>query len=450
MNNPLIPLTSCNYIPRRIAMLSVHTSPMASLGGKKTGGMNVYVREIACALGRRGIKVDVFTRENSPNTVGAIVPMSENARLIYLPAGPAEVLDPDAIYPYANDFRDALLNFAQVNGLHYDIIYSHYWLSGVVAHQLKHIWNVPFVQMFHTLGQMKTRIDTPHPSATASAARTTQVVLGGNQRVMMETEIINQADRLIAATPAERMQMLWLYRADRRRIETVSPGVDLCRFYPMDKQVAREKVGLNDGEKMLLFVGRIEPLKGVDTICEALELLKAESPQILSGVRMAIIGGDPADMSNHEMQRIRAKCAELCLQDTIQFLGAKDQDTLPFYYNAADALIMPSDYESFGMVALEAMACGTPVIASQVGGLAFLVRDGETGYLVPVREPEALATSIWNILSDSNRRDQMGIAAAQVAEQYSWGRIVDQLLTVFSELLVQVRPIPCVTCMCGQ
>ncbi|MBI5930985.1 MAG: glycosyltransferase [Chloroflexi bacterium] len=446
MNNPLIPLTNCNYIPRRVAMLSLHTSPMASLGGKKTGGMNVYVREIACAMGRRGIKVDVFTRENAPETIGAIVPMGENARLIYLPAGPAEVLDPDTVYPYLSDFREALLEFARSNGLHYDLIYSHYWLSGVVAHELKHDWHVPFVQMFHTLGHMKTRIDGPRQPSV----RSTQLSLQANRRAMMETEIINRADRLIAATPAERMQMLWLYRADRRRIETVSPGVDLMRFHPMDKALARQKVGLHADEKMLLFVGRIEPLKGVDTICEALAHLKAGSPDTLQGVRMVIIGGDPLDMAHQEMQRIRAKCRDLGLEETMVFIGAKDQDTLPYYYNAAQALIMPSDYESFGMVALEAMACGTPVIASQVGGLAFLVRDGQTGYLVPVREPAVLAEAIHKIVRNPEHSAKMGEVAAQVAEQYSWGRIVDQLLAVFSELLVQVRPIPCVTCVCGQ
>lgn len=446
MNDLLIPLTTCSYLPRRVAMLSIHTSPMASLGGKKTGGMNVYVREIACAMGRRGIKVDVFTRENAPESIGAIVPMGENARLIYLPAGPTEVLDPDAVYPYLSDFRDVLLDFARTNGLHYDLIYSHYWLSGVVAYELKQIWKVPFIQMFHTLGHMKTRIDTPRQPS----ARTTQVSLQANRRTMMETEIINQADRLIAATPAERMQMLWLYRANRRRIETVSPGVDLMRFHPLDKEVARQKVGLNPHEKILLFVGRIEPLKGVDTICEALAHLKSNAPDTLRGVKMVIIGGDPTDMTHQEMQRIRTKCCDLGLEETMVFIGAKDQDALPYYYNAAEALIMPSDYESFGMVALEAMACGTPVIASQVGGLAFLVRDGETGYLVPVREPAALAEAIGKIVSNPEHRAKMSEAAAEVAEQYSWGRIVDQLLVVFSELLEQMRPIPCTTCVCGQ
>ncbi|GIK65902.1 MAG: glycosyl transferase family 1 [Chloroflexota bacterium] len=446
MNDLLIPLTTCSYLPRRVAMLSIHTSPMASLGGKKTGGMNVYVREIACAMGRRGIKVDVFTRENAPETVGAIVPMGENARLIYLPAGPTEVLDPDVVYPYLADFRDALLDFTRTNGLHYDLIYSHYWLSGVVAYELKQIWKVPFIQMFHTLGHMKTRIDSPRQPS----ARTTQVSLQVNRRVMMETEIINQADRLIAATPAERMQMLWLYRANRRRIETVSPGVDLMRFHPFDKELARQKIGLQPNEKMLLFVGRIEPLKGVDTICEALARLKLNAPDTLREVKMVIIGGDPTDMNHQEMQRIRTKCCDLGLEETMIFIGAKDQDALPYYYNAAEVLIMPSDYESFGMVALEAMACGTPVIASQVGGLAFLVRDGETGYLVPVREPAVLAEAIRKIVTHPERRAKMSEAATEVAEQYSWGRIVDQLLVVFSELLEQMRPIPCTTCVCGQ
>lgn len=428
-----------NSIPKRIAMLSVHTSPLAPLGGKKTGGMNVYVREVAAHLGKRGVKVDVFTREYSPETAGLIQPIAANARLIHLPAGPLEVLDPNAVYPYLHEFRDALIQFVKTNSAPYDLIYSHYWLSGWVAQTLQKTWNVPYVQMFHTLGYMKERI--------ADTVRFDEAE-GGilpiyNQRVDVETHIMNTADRLIAATPAERMQMLWLYRANRRHISVVSPGVDIEQFRPLANRVARQKIGLAPKEKMFLFVGRIEPLKAVDTICETLSYLKIHHAEAIEHLRVYVVGGDPLDRSidNREMLRLQALCDMLGLGDLIQFVGAKDHQLLPYYYSAAEALIVPSDYESFGMVALEAMACGTPVIASQVGGLAFLIEEGKNGFHIPVRDARALADHMLTLLSSPHIRDTMGYSAYQTAQHYSWNAIVDQLLYVFSDVLAQHLPV---------
>lgn len=412
----------------RIAMLSLHTSPLAQLGGKKTGGMNVYVREVARTLGEAGHQVDVFTREDSLATQGAITPINDKARVIHLPAGPAQPLDPAIIYRYLPQFRDALLAFAATHQQRYDIIYSHYWLSGWVALALKTAWQIPIVQMFHTLGRMKDRI-----SGTENPATPSTIPLGEpNIRVAVETELMNFADCLIAATPAERMQMLWLYRADRRRITVVPPGVDLKHFQPIDPALARPKICLEPHQRTLLFVGRIEPLKGVDILCYALAILKNNRPDLLDGLVLHIVGGEPG---NAEAAHLRNLCNELGLDKLVCFFGAKGQDELPFYYSAAEALIMPSDYESFGMVALEAMACGTPVIASQVGGLAFLVQDDETGFHVPVREPDALAQRIAILLTDQEKRRSMGINARRVAETYSWETIARQLINTFCKVL---------------
>ncbi len=426
---------------KRIALLSLHTSPLATLGGKKTGGMNVYVREIAHVMGEYGLAVDVFTREASPENKGQIQLMGRNARLIYLPAGPSEALDPSAIYRHIPEFRDALVEFADKNKFHYDVIFSHYWLSGWVALELKAIWNVPVVQMFHTLGRMKDRIadmdrvmDTP-----------TIGLHERNIRVLVETEIMNKADRLIAATPAESRQMLWLYRANRRNISIVPPGVDLNHFCPIDMIHAKERIGLSPDQRMLVFVGRIEPLKAVDTICEALALLKDEDSTLLDNICIQIVGGDPQDRtaSNQEMNRLRMLCDRLGLNDVVLFIGAKEQDILPYYYSASEALIMPSDYESFGMVALEAMACGTPVIASQVGGLAFLIKDDETGFHVPIREPQALANCIKILLGSPENRQRMGKLARKSAEAYSWEQIAQQLFPIFANLLPKPTPAKC-------
>ncbi len=411
---------------RRIAMLSVHTCPLATLGGKKTGGMNVYVRELSREFGRRGIKVDVFTRSQNPCIPHVNETLGENARVIHIPTGPELPLDPDQVYPYLPEFIQNVLAFVEAENIHYDIIYSHYWLSGLAAHELRAVWGTPVAQMFHTLGLMKDRI--------ARSSGDKPITL----RAFHETDIMSWADRLVAATPAERAQMLWLYRgANRRAIQVVPPGVDLTRFRPFSPETAKQTIGLSPSQRMLLFVGRIEPLKGVDTIFQAIAIIKRDAPQLLENLSLSIIGGDPEDTvsDNAEMERLRAMRADLDLGGLVVFLGAKDQDTLKYYYAASEALIMPSDYESFGMVALEAMACGTPVIASEVGGLAFLVRDDHNGFLVPVRDPEALAAKIRTVLEQPDHRQQLAQNAVQTAQEYAWPRIADRLLDIFSEML---------------
>jgi D-inositol-3-phosphate glycosyltransferase len=409
---------------RRIAMLSVHTCPLAVLGGKKTGGMNVYVRDLSRELGRRGIKVDVFTRSQNPCIPHINEMLGENARVIHIPTGPETPLDPDQVYAHLPEFVDNVLAFVEREGIRYDLIYSHYWLSGVAAHELRAAWGVPVAQLFHTLGLMKDRI------AREPAERPIGI------RALAETDIMSWADRVIALTPAEEAQMLWLYRANRRRIEVVPPGVDLSRFRPIPPESAKQAIGLPADQRMLLFVGRIEPLKGVDTIFEAMALIRRDTPRLLDNLCLTIIGGSPDDPAgdNAEMERLKVRRLELCLDKVIMFLGAKDQDTLNYYYAASEALIMPSDYESFGMVALEAMASGTPVIASEVGGLAFLVQDGVTGYHVPVREPAALADKIRTVLEQPYKRHELGENARQRAQAYAWPRIADRLLDTFAEL----------------
>lgn len=406
----------------RLAVLSVHTSPLATLGGKKTGGMNVYVRELAQELGRRGIQVDIFTRRTSPFELEIDESLGENVRVIHIAAGPINVLPPDAQVPFLSEFTARLMAFTTMRGIHYDIIYSHYWLSGWVAQKLKEAWGTPFVQMFHTLGYMKQRIvhhSSPMP----------------DERINTETLITRWADRIVAATPAEYSQLLWLYRARRQKIEVIPPGVNTDRFQPTSSASAREQLGLADNTRFLLFVGRIEPLKAVDTILEALSLLRSQDAELLENVRFIVIGGDPEDENDPEMFRLNQQAHELHLDDITLFLGAREQSVLPLYYAAASAVIMPSDYESFGMVALEAMASGTPVIASEVGGLAFLVRENETGFLIPVREPGSLAERIRRIIAEPDASARMGRRASQLALEYAWPRIADRLLDVFRDIL---------------
>jgi D-inositol-3-phosphate glycosyltransferase len=253
-------------------------------------------------------------------------------------------------------------------------------------------------------------------------------------RIQLETQITKWADRIIAATPAEHAQLRWLYRASRKKISVVPPGVDLEQFHPMQEQVAKAHFGLPDDTQLLLFVGRIEPLKGVETAIQALALIRDRHPSVARRLRFMIVGGNPGDPSEHELAQLQTLVSQLDLTEIVEFAGAREQSQLPEFYAAATAVIMPSDYESFGMVALEAMASGTPVIASEVGGLAFLIQNGKTGFLVPTRDPDVLAHRILTLLENPEELQQMRLAAAELARQYAWSTIAENLLKVFADV----------------
>ena len=260
-------------------------------------------------------------------------------------------------------------------------------------------------------------------------------------RIDGESHVLRVADRIIAATPAEQAQLIWLYGADAGKVAIIPPGVDLQRFRPIDKKEAKRCVGIPCGDFNIMFAGRIEPLKGIDTLIRAMALLKERYPAVVENTCVAIIGGDTwADSPDAEMARLQALRQELNIHDVVVFLGAKDQNVLPCYYAAAEVVVMPSHYESFGMVALEAMAMGRPVIASEVGGLAFLVQDGLTGYHVPSRDPEALAERLYTLLADEDCREAMGQAARRYAEQFDWAIIAARLVGVYDELLGYSAP----------
>jgi D-inositol-3-phosphate glycosyltransferase len=416
-------------------MLSVHTCPLATLGGKETGGMNVYVRDLSRELSRRGICVDVFTRSQNPHLPRVSPRLGHRGRVIHLPAGPEAPYDKNKVFNHLPEFIEGVIRFAEEERVSYDMLYSHYWLSGWVARALRERWGTPIVQMFHTLGHMKNRV------AQRDSDRET------GRRIEVETEIVRFADWLVAATPSEKAQLTWLYGADPRRISVISPGVDLRRFHPIDKNLAKTAIGAPEHNRLILFVGRVEPLKGIDTLLRAMALVAQRHPDGTCKTCVAIIGGNPSrgeQAENAEMARLQALRAELGISDLVTFLGAKDQDTLQYYYSAAEMVVMPSHYESFGMVALEAMACGTPVVASEVGGLAFVVRDGVTGFHVPERDPEALAAKVERLLSDDVLRMRLGRRAACWAESYGWPVIADRLLDLFHELAgVQLAAVGC-------
>jgi D-inositol-3-phosphate glycosyltransferase len=413
---------------RRVAMLSVHTCPLALLGGKKTGGMNVYVRDFSRELGRQGIQVDVFTRSQDDCQPMIKHDLGYGGRVIHIPAGPEKPLPLVEVGDYLEEFAQGVFHFTESESLRYDLIHSHYWLSGLVAEKLRQGWGpIPIIQMFHTLGHMKNRI------ARSRKEQVSQARIDGEMHV---TEIV---DRIIAATPAEEAQLNWLYEADMSKVVIVPPGVDLERFQPIPQEVAKKRVGIPNHHQNIMFVGRIEPLKGVDTLLQAIALIQNRHPDLVENVCVAIIGGDPwAESPDAEMARLQTLRSQLDIHDLVTFLGAKDQDILPNYYAAAEMVIMPSHYESFGMVALEAMAMGKPVIASEVGGLAFLVKDGQNGFHVPSRDPEALAARIYELLTNEACRRELGRAARASAQEYAWANIVQRMLRLYNEVV----PVP--------
>jgi D-inositol-3-phosphate glycosyltransferase len=403
----------------RVAMLSYHTCPLAALGGKDTGGMNVYVRELTRSLGSAGIRVDVFTRSQDEHVPHVIHDLGNGNRIIHIPAGSESPLPRDQLSQYVPTFTEEIRRFAAGQSLSYDLIHSHYWLSGLAGLSLQREWDVPLVHMFHTLGEMKTRLGGTVEDPVRSQA---------------EHSILAGASRIIAATPAERMQLQWLYGADLRKVVVIPPGVDLEMFHPHPAAEARAQVGLPKDAQMVLFVGRIERLKGLETLLRAAALLQGRGFLSPSCPCVMVIGGDP-DNPQEEMQHLRELRDSLAVANVVTFLGKRPQTELPMYYSAAQTVVMPSQYESFGMVALEAMACGTPVVASGVGGLLYLVRDGRTGYHIPDSDPQALADKLQKLLSDERLRQEMGRHAANVARGYSWERITDQMMTLYESVL---------------
>jgi D-inositol-3-phosphate glycosyltransferase len=412
----------------RVAMISYHTCPLATLGGKDTGGMNVYVRDLSRHLGMAGVGVDVYTRSQDEHVPHVLHDLGYGNRVIHVPAGPESPLQKTNWIDHVPEFVQNVKSIARGKGLEYDLIHSHYWLSGLSSFDLRDAWGIPLIQTFHTLGIMKDRVARSAEDAAVS------------RRIQTEKDLLRKADLIVASTQAELAQFQWLYKSDISKVRVVPPGVDLTRFYPIPSDEAKEFVGLGPTESMILYVGRIEPLKGIDTLLRAMAELNRRGSLQRRCQCLVVIGGEPNSEGTEqspEMERLFALRDELGLDDMIAFYGSRDQDTLPYYYSAAELVVVPSHYESFGLVALEAMACGKPVVASETGGLAFLVKDGETGFHVPAAEPSALADRLELLLSDQDLRIRMGGNARAYAKGYAWPLITKSMLGVYHEVMAE-------------
>ncbi len=403
-------------------MLSLHTSPLAQLGKSlEAGGMNVYVRELSRELGKRGLIVDIFTRWTDPTTP-RILPLGDNVRVVHIKAGPIARLPKNDLFQHVPEFVRRVQQFADCEEHGYNLIHSHYWLSGVAGMQLAEDWDVPHITMFHTLARLKQQA---RPEECESPLR-----------VEYEGRIINSVDRIAVATPDERDQIARIYGISRQRMTIVPCGVDLRHFQPQDHQQARASLGL-DGKPTLLFVGRPDPLKGGDLLIQAACLLRQPATVLMVG------GNLEGDL---ELDRLRQAARAQGVEDDIRFVGAVPQEDLPRFYNAADLMIVPSYYESFGLVAVEALACGTPVIATKVGGLQYIVQDGENGFLVPWRCAGLFAEKIDAALGDPALLNGMRAQARPSVMRYSWRIVAAQIREVYDTLTTERRPIEACCC----
>ena len=392
----------------RIAMFSIHSSPIGELGTKNTGGMSVYIRELARHLGVFGHRVDIYTKLNGSKQ-NQIIELYDNVRLIHLSAGSNGYVHKLALYYYLSDFFRALEGFKSQEGLHYDLVHSHYWLSGRLGSRVQDRWNIPHIVMFHTLGTVK--------NSAGLADREPDL------RIATEKKLARTCQRILAPTDREKENLVKYCHTPAEKIGVVPCGVNLDLFQPMDRAAARQRLGFDPDESMVLYVGRFDPIKGIDRLLEAMAYLKH-----LKRMRLVIVGGDgPATAEYQSLQQLSAKVG---IQKFVHFVGRVAQNQLPPYYSAADALVVPSYYESFGLVGLESLACGTPVVATRVGAMEDIIEDGKTGQVVADLTPRGLANSIEKIISYSAGPLLSAHAIRASVRKYGWSNVA---AAVFNE-----------------
>jgi D-inositol-3-phosphate glycosyltransferase len=398
----------------RAAVISLHTSPTATLGHSANGGLNVYVREVCSALSRRGVATDVFTRKVSDRSPAfeSLAPLS---RVVYLPAG-GETVDKQRLVDHVPDFTASVEDFIERCGLRYDLIYSHYWLSGLAACCLRRSLRAPWAHTAHTLALVKNRKlapgDLPEPEL----------------RIAAEGDIARCADLLVVSTVAEGDELRGVYGVRPDRVAVVTPGVDLLAFQPQPRPLARLLVG-HPEERLFVFVGRLERLKGVDLILRALARITADGRH--QDVRLLVLGEDSGVGGVSEKGRLQEMARELGIAGRVDFLGSVAQPRLATYYAAAEAALMPSYTESFGLAGLEAQACGTAVVAGRGAGLASVLRDGVSGFLVDRQDPELYASVMRRLLEEPGLSERLGRSGRKLAERFSWQRTAGDLLGRF-------------------
>ncbi len=409
---------------RRIAVLSMHTSPLAQPGTGDGGGMNVYVRELTAALARSNVSCEVFTRADAPG-LRETVDVEPGFRVHHLRVGPQEPVDKGRLHLLTGSFTEAvdakMDEIESSDGLGFDAIHANYWLSGVVGHTLKHRRSLPLVSTFHTLDRVK-----------AEASPEEVDVHDPDRRALAEAEVIGCSDAVLASCSVEADQLVGLYGADRSRVAIVAPGVDHAFFSPGVPSPAQRAVSLPGAGPLLLFFGRIQPLKGVDIAVRALACLIERG---VPTARLVVVGGPSGPMGEFEVKQLHQLVAQLGLEHAVHFVAPQPHELLSTFYRAADCVLVPSMSESFGLVALEAASCGTPVVAAAVGGLTTLVDDGSTGYLVESRDPKSYADALHRLWTQSGQRARFSKNAVAKASTYTWPLAAEGLLALYGRLI---------------
>lgn len=401
---------------KRMAVISYHTCPISDETDAEIGGMNIYVLELSKALAKKGYILDIFTRsqdENSPR----IVQVSENLRVIHVPAGPQKPLSKKEIEQYIPEFLTHFYEFVENEKVTYQIVSCHYFLSGIVGLDIKKKFGIPMVMTFHTLGLMKNLV------ARSDDERESK------ERIQTEQLLVHESDQIVATSETDAQYIQYLYDGDPEKIAVLTPGVDLAIFIPTDKTVAKNKIGAAIDEKMILFVGRIEPLKGIDVLLYALKILLGTHPELK--VCVWIVGGDVSQDSDDwskELKKLSEIREVLGIHPSVNFVGRKLQRELPVYYNAADLMVMPSHYESFGITAVEAMACGVPVITTDVTGVSKLIDKEHSNLITSANNPIRLSQRITTLLCDKDEYEKVSKSVSENVRDLSWDNAADHFI----------------------
>ena len=400
----------------RVAEVTVHGCPLAMLGEKYTGGMNVYVLHLARELGEMGIPVDVFTMAHG-STEPEVVCLGPNSRLIHIEANDWKE-SRQGVAPHLSEFLGNLKDYVGSRGLEYQVLHSHYWLSGWVGSMNRRHWSVPHIFSFHTLAAAKMGA---WPGAREPGVR-----------MSTERMIAQEADGIISFTKSEQEQLSGLYEVPSRRIEVIPAGVDLGLFRPLSKEKARGSLGLGN-VPTVLFVGRADPIKGLEVLLQSIARIST------NGIRpqLVVVGGKPDE--DPELIRLTGLAGDLGIGGIVKFVGSLPQEDLPVYYSAADVCVLPSYYESFSLVTLEAMACGVPVVASKVGIAQTLIKDGLNGYLVPEHHPDPFAKRLETLLHDTVLRGNMGRSARSSVEGLSWSSMANKVLAFYEKVVAGIE-----------
>lgn len=408
----------------RIALLSEHASPAVLLGSEDAGGQNVYVDEISRSLGRLGYNVDIYTRRTSAD-VPEVIDWAPGIRLVNLRAGPTQFIAKDALWPLMPAFRDAFLDFIRREGTRYDLLHANFWMSGWVATELRCLLGIPAVQIFHAMGKMKRR----HQGIEDTSPQ---------DRIDIELAIVREVDALIAPCPSECTELIENYQASPDKVTVIPLGTNTETFRPVLRDEARRRIGLNTYDPVIVYVGRMLPRKDVRNLVHAVGMLAERGDAISGATRLLLVGGESEDLDSAitpEISVLQQLAESLNIANRVHFTGNKQPNVLGDYYSSGDVVVTTPWYEPFGLTPLEAMACGRPVVGSAIGGLAFTIEDGITGYLVPPRDPEALANRLHYLLTHPTLCIQMGYAArARVEQQFTWPIVAQSTAALYEKV----------------